>query len=111
MIGRPLSPTPHLPTWQRDERAAVEALTGEIRQALDAVVLQAETTDLLAGIAQVAAWTADDPGVGELIPGGASSGPASCCKPTGGCAIATRPGSSRSCRRRGTTPAGCSTWA
>ena len=61
VFGRPLSPEPQLPTWRRDERAAVEALTGEIRQALDAVVLQAETTDLLAGIAQVAAWTADDP--------------------------------------------------
>jgi 1-acyl-sn-glycerol-3-phosphate acyltransferase len=61
VIGRPLSPTPHLPTWQRDQRAAVEALTAEIRRAMDAVVLQAETTDLLAGIAQVAAWTADDP--------------------------------------------------
>jgi glycerol-3-phosphate O-acyltransferase/dihydroxyacetone phosphate acyltransferase len=61
VIGRPLSPVPHLGTWQRDERAAVEALTGEIRQALDAVVLQAETTDLLAGIAQIAAWTANDP--------------------------------------------------
>ena len=61
VIGRSLSPAPHLGTWQRDERAAVEALTAEIRQALDAVVLQAETTDLLAGIAQVAAWTADDP--------------------------------------------------
>jgi glycerol-3-phosphate O-acyltransferase/dihydroxyacetone phosphate acyltransferase len=61
VFGRPLSPEPQLPAWRRDERAAVEALTGEIRQALDAVVLQAETTDLLAGIAQVAAWTADDP--------------------------------------------------
>jgi glycerol-3-phosphate O-acyltransferase / dihydroxyacetone phosphate acyltransferase len=61
VFGRPLSPAPHVAAWRRDERAAAEALTREIRTALDAVVLQAETTDLLAGIAQVAAWTADDP--------------------------------------------------
>jgi glycerol-3-phosphate O-acyltransferase/dihydroxyacetone phosphate acyltransferase len=61
VFGRPLSPGPHLAAWRRDERAAAEALTRQIRAALDAVVLQAETTDLLAGIAQVAAWTADDP--------------------------------------------------
>ena len=78
VIGRPLSPGPHLAAWQRDERAAVEALTGEIRQALDAVVLQAETTDLLAGIAQVAAWTADDPAGRRRSRASASSGRASC---------------------------------
>jgi glycerol-3-phosphate O-acyltransferase/dihydroxyacetone phosphate acyltransferase len=61
VFGRPLSPAPHLSAWQHDDHAAADALTSEIRQALDAVVLQAETTDLLAGIAQVAAWTADDP--------------------------------------------------
>ena len=61
LVGRPISARDHLPTFRADEREAVAKLTGEIRRALDAVVLQAETTDLLEGVARVAAWTATDP--------------------------------------------------
>jgi glycerol-3-phosphate O-acyltransferase / dihydroxyacetone phosphate acyltransferase len=41
-----------------DDRAAADRLTEEIRDALDEVVLQAESRDLLEGVARVAAWTA-----------------------------------------------------
>jgi glycerol-3-phosphate O-acyltransferase / dihydroxyacetone phosphate acyltransferase len=61
VVGRPIATRPYLAGFRADERAAVAALTEEIRQALDAVVLQAETTDLLEGVARVAAWTAADP--------------------------------------------------
>lgn len=61
VVGRPISARAHLAAFRADERAAVSQLTGEIRRALEAVVLQAETTDLLEGVARVAAWTAADP--------------------------------------------------
>jgi glycerol-3-phosphate O-acyltransferase/dihydroxyacetone phosphate acyltransferase len=61
LVGRPLEVASHVAAFRRDERAAVEAFTADIRQALDAVVLQAETSDVLEGVAQVAAWTASDP--------------------------------------------------
>jgi glycerol-3-phosphate O-acyltransferase/dihydroxyacetone phosphate acyltransferase len=44
-----------------DERAAADQLTEEVRAALDEVVLQAESRDLLEGVARVAAWTAAAP--------------------------------------------------
>lgn len=58
-VGEPLETAPLLPPYRADEHAAVDALTDEIRSRLDAVVLQAETRELLAGIARVARWTAD----------------------------------------------------
>jgi glycerol-3-phosphate O-acyltransferase/dihydroxyacetone phosphate acyltransferase len=66
-VGEPLEAASLLPRYRQDERAAVETLTDEIRARLDAVVLQAETRELLAGIARVARWTAekrpsDEPG-------------------------------------------------
>jgi glycerol-3-phosphate O-acyltransferase/dihydroxyacetone phosphate acyltransferase len=57
-VGEPLEVAPLLPGYLADERAAVDALTDEIRARLDAVVLQAETKELLAGLARVARWTA-----------------------------------------------------
>jgi glycerol-3-phosphate O-acyltransferase/dihydroxyacetone phosphate acyltransferase len=44
-----------------DERAEVERLTDDLGTALDEVVLQAGTRDLLEGVARVAAWTAPSP--------------------------------------------------
>jgi glycerol-3-phosphate O-acyltransferase / dihydroxyacetone phosphate acyltransferase len=64
VVGEPLAVAPLLPDYRRDERAAVTALTTEIGARLDAIVLQAESRDLLAGIARVAGWTSaapDDP--------------------------------------------------
>jgi glycerol-3-phosphate O-acyltransferase/dihydroxyacetone phosphate acyltransferase len=57
-VGRPLPVTPTLALYQRDERAAVEALTAQIRARLEEVVLEAESRELLEGVARVAAWTA-----------------------------------------------------
>ncbi|HET6280541.1 MAG TPA: lysophospholipid acyltransferase family protein [Polyangia bacterium] len=59
VVGEPIVVAPLLPAYRADERATVESLTAEIKQRLDAVVLQAETRDLMAGIARVANWTAD----------------------------------------------------
>ncbi len=64
VVGEPLAVAPLLPDYHRDERAAVTALTAEIAARLDAIVLQAESRELLAGIARVAGWTSaapDDP--------------------------------------------------
>jgi 1-acyl-sn-glycerol-3-phosphate acyltransferase len=58
-VGEPIETAESLPRYREDERAAVDALTDEIKERLDAVVLQAETRELLAGIARVARWTAD----------------------------------------------------
>ncbi len=62
LVGSPLAVTPRLPGYMSDERSAVEALTDDIRAALDEVVLQAETRDLLAGVERVASWTVGDEG-------------------------------------------------
>jgi glycerol-3-phosphate O-acyltransferase/dihydroxyacetone phosphate acyltransferase len=62
VVGRPLEVGGRLAAYAADQRATVEAFTDEIRAALDRVVLQAETRDLVAGVARVAAWTAGDPG-------------------------------------------------
>jgi len=64
VVGEPIAVAPRLEDYRRDERAAVAALTDEIAARLDAVVLQAESRELLAGIARVAGWTSaapDDP--------------------------------------------------
>jgi glycerol-3-phosphate O-acyltransferase/dihydroxyacetone phosphate acyltransferase len=62
VAGQPLRVSERLAAYAADERATVERFTDEIRAALDEVVLQAETRDLVAGVARVAAWTAADPG-------------------------------------------------
>ena len=59
VIGEPIEVAPRLPAYREDERAAVTALTDEIGARLDEVVLQAESRELLAGIARVARWTSD----------------------------------------------------
>ena len=68
LVGDPIAVAPLLPAYRKDERQTVDDLTNEIKQRLDAVVLQAETRELLAGIAAVATWTAP--------PGSAATGEA-----------------------------------
>jgi glycerol-3-phosphate O-acyltransferase / dihydroxyacetone phosphate acyltransferase len=66
VVGAPLETAPLLPHYREDERAAVDALTEDIKARLDEVVLQSETRELLAGIARVARWTAPrQPGEAE----------------------------------------------
>jgi hypothetical protein len=60
VVGRPIAVAERLEEYRRDERAAVERLTDDVRAALDEVVLQAESRDLLEGVARVAAWTAPE---------------------------------------------------
>ncbi|MES1171594.1 MAG: 1-acyl-sn-glycerol-3-phosphate acyltransferase [Bacteroidota bacterium] len=61
VIGAPIDLAAHGARFAEDQRQGVEALTDEIRARLDGLVLQAETRDLLNGIARVASWTASDP--------------------------------------------------
>jgi 1-acyl-sn-glycerol-3-phosphate acyltransferase len=56
-VGEAIDVAPLLPDYRRDEHQTVTALTERIDARLDAVVLQAETRELLEGIARVAAWT------------------------------------------------------
>jgi glycerol-3-phosphate O-acyltransferase / dihydroxyacetone phosphate acyltransferase len=62
VFGEPVAVANRVPEYRCDERQAVDHLTDDIREALGKVVLQAETRDLLEGVAQVAAWTSGDPG-------------------------------------------------
>ncbi len=59
VVGETLPVEPLLPGYRSDERATVDALTDDIRARLDEVVLQAESRDLLTGVARVASWTAE----------------------------------------------------
>ena len=59
VVGEPIAIAPLLDDYRRDERPTVEALTEAIDARLDEVVVQAESRDLLAGIARVARWTSD----------------------------------------------------
>jgi hypothetical protein len=61
-VGEPLHVGDWLAQYETDEHAAVDALTETIRARLDAVVLQAETRELLDGAVRVAHWTADASG-------------------------------------------------
>lgn len=61
VFGAPLAAADFLPAYARDAEAGVDALTAAIRDALGTVVLQAETRELLEGVARVAVWTAEDP--------------------------------------------------
>jgi 1-acyl-sn-glycerol-3-phosphate acyltransferase len=60
VVGEPLRAADFQAQYAADEEAAVDALTAAIRAGLEKVVLQAETRDLLDGVARVAVWTADD---------------------------------------------------
>ena len=62
VVGEPIAVAALLGDYRRDERAAVAALTETIDARLDEVVLQAESRELLAGIARVARWTSDRTG-------------------------------------------------
>lgn len=57
VVGPPIRVAERLADFVTDERAAADRLTDDIRAALDEVVLQAESRDLLEGVARVAAWT------------------------------------------------------
>ncbi len=61
VVGPPIDLLPYVPRYEADPRAAIEALTEEIRHRLDELILQAETRELLLGIARVASWTANAP--------------------------------------------------
>jgi glycerol-3-phosphate O-acyltransferase / dihydroxyacetone phosphate acyltransferase len=61
VVGQPMRLADRMAEYQRDERAATDRLTADIKTALDEVVLQAESRDLLEGVARVAAWTAAGP--------------------------------------------------
>lgn len=58
VVGAPIALDDLAARFVTDQRQAIEQLTGEIRARLDQLVLQAETRELLAGIARVASWTA-----------------------------------------------------
>ena len=60
VVGEPIAVAPLLPDYRREERQTVDALTATIDARLDEVVLQAESRDLLAGIARVARWTSEE---------------------------------------------------
>jgi 1-acyl-sn-glycerol-3-phosphate acyltransferase len=57
VVGELIETAPLLPRYREDERGAVDALTDEIAARLAEVVVQAETRELLTGIARVARWT------------------------------------------------------
>lgn len=59
-VGSPLLVADYLDRYKADERATVDAFTDEIRAGLDAVVLQADTRELVMGVARVAFWTVSD---------------------------------------------------
>jgi 1-acyl-sn-glycerol-3-phosphate acyltransferase len=61
VVGPPIRVAERLAAYVADERSAADRLTDDIRAALDEVVLQAESRDLLEGVARVAAWTGPAP--------------------------------------------------
>jgi glycerol-3-phosphate O-acyltransferase/dihydroxyacetone phosphate acyltransferase len=61
VVGARIDLSRHVERFAVDQRSAVEALTDDIRARLNDLVLQAETHELLAGIARVASWTAASP--------------------------------------------------
>jgi len=66
VVGERIDVAPLLERYRTDERATVDALTDDIRGRLDDVVLQAESRELLEGVARVARWTAADVDPGDL---------------------------------------------
>jgi hypothetical protein len=61
VVGAPIDLAPFVPRFNADARQAIDDLTDAIRARLDALVLQAETRELLEGIARVASWTTTTP--------------------------------------------------
>jgi 1-acyl-sn-glycerol-3-phosphate acyltransferase len=61
VVGAPIDLAPFVPRFVADARQTIDELTDAIRARLDELVLQAETRELLEGIARVASWTADAP--------------------------------------------------
>lgn len=61
VIGEPIDLRSHVPAYEADPNQAIADLTDAIRARLDVLVLQAETRELLEGIARVASWTGTGP--------------------------------------------------
>lgn len=59
VLGPPISVAELRADYEKDERATVQALTERVRAQMDEVVAQAETRELLDGVARVAEWTGD----------------------------------------------------
>lgn len=59
VIGEPIRAKDWEAQWRKDERATVQSLTERVRAGMDEVVAQAETRELLEGVARVAEWTGD----------------------------------------------------
>ena len=56
VLGEPIACLPYAAAHEADERAAVRELTSRLREGMDEVVLQAETREVLDGVARVAAY-------------------------------------------------------
>ncbi len=63
-VGEPIEVAPLMADYRGDERGTVAGLTERIDARLDDVVIQAETRQIVEGIARVARWTADREGRG-----------------------------------------------
>jgi len=61
VVGEPIDLRPYVPQYLSDVNQGIAALTEAIRARLDVLVLQAETRELLEGIARVASWTGAGP--------------------------------------------------
>lgn len=58
-VGAPIAVRDYTDRYVVDERATVDALTDDVRAGLEEVVLQADTRELVEGLARVAQWTVD----------------------------------------------------
>lgn len=58
VVGQPFTITEFQHSYAIDQNAAIHALTDQIADSLDPVVLQAEHAEIVAGMPLVAAWTA-----------------------------------------------------
>ncbi len=56
-VGAAIPVQEYMDRYVADERATVDALTEDVRSGLDEVVLQADTRELVEGVARVAQWT------------------------------------------------------
>ena len=63
-IGPPIDPSAHLDAYRTDEHAAVNALTAQLARALASVLPQADTREVLDGVAAVAGWVSEAPAGG-----------------------------------------------
>ena len=110
-VGEPLAVAPLLADYRRDERAAVTALTETIDARLDEVVLQAETRELLIGIARVADWTRERDAEPDALAPQHRRALAMLGARISGCARAIRSGWRRSPPTHARTRARCAGWA